>query len=317
MLEVNITVDDPDTFYMPWRTYQRYQRSQRPLAEFICAENNQIVFDYHIPVADKAGFLIILGGPARLALRASADDDDDRRNRDSDEGGITMNRTTVRSAVAIGFLASAALVAQAQQPAPPAMSFFKYCRQPDRDPGDLGGNLPAADQDGCVNAAGRRAAAGTSFNHTWHAYLSQEQRGTTPRLNARDRIGTGPWYNAKGQMIASDVAAGICMATSSATAQQHPARDGARCKGQRDPRQRARHPHRPGPARPGVYRRQRSRHLQQLDPGRQRALPQANPNVPPGPRALRCWVKQRIGPAARTRFMECGAYEARAAASRR
>jgi len=56
MLEVNITVDDPDTFHTPWRTYQRYQRSQRLLAEFICAENNQIVFDYHIPVADKPDF---------------------------------------------------------------------------------------------------------------------------------------------------------------------------------------------------------------------------------------------------------------------
>jgi hypothetical protein len=56
MLEVNITVDDPDTFHRPWQTYQRYQRSQRLLAEFICAENNQIVFDYHMPVADKPDF---------------------------------------------------------------------------------------------------------------------------------------------------------------------------------------------------------------------------------------------------------------------
>jgi hypothetical protein len=56
MLEVNITVDDPDTFYRPWQTYQRYQRGQRPLAEFICAENNQILFDYHMPVADKLDF---------------------------------------------------------------------------------------------------------------------------------------------------------------------------------------------------------------------------------------------------------------------
>jgi hypothetical protein len=55
-LEVNIAVEDPDTFYRPWQTYQRYQRSQRPLAEFICAENNQILFDYHMPVADKPDF---------------------------------------------------------------------------------------------------------------------------------------------------------------------------------------------------------------------------------------------------------------------
>jgi hypothetical protein len=56
MLEVNITVDDPDTFYRPWQTYQRYQRGQRPLAEFICAENNQTLFDYHMPAADKPDF---------------------------------------------------------------------------------------------------------------------------------------------------------------------------------------------------------------------------------------------------------------------
>jgi hypothetical protein len=30
--------------------------SQRPLAEFICAENNQTLFDYHMPVADKPDF---------------------------------------------------------------------------------------------------------------------------------------------------------------------------------------------------------------------------------------------------------------------
>ena len=111
-----------------------------------------------------------------------------------------MNRTTVLSAVAITFLGCAALLAQAQQPAPPAMSFF-IATNP-TGTGNLGG-IAGADQI-CQNAAA--AAGGTNFNHTWHAYLSQEQRGATPRLNARDRIGTGPWFNAKGQLIASDVA---------------------------------------------------------------------------------------------------------------
>jgi len=55
-LEVNITVDDPDTFIQPWQTYQRYQRSDRPLGEFICQENNTNLFDYHMPVAEKADF---------------------------------------------------------------------------------------------------------------------------------------------------------------------------------------------------------------------------------------------------------------------
>jgi hypothetical protein len=46
---------------------------------------------------------------------------------------------------------------------------------------------------------------GQAATRTWHAYLSQEQRGNTPPINARDRIGTGPWYNVS-QLIASNVA---------------------------------------------------------------------------------------------------------------
>jgi hypothetical protein len=57
MLQVDITVDDPDTFNRPWKTYQRYQRSaRRPFEEFICAENNTNLFNYHIPAADKPDF---------------------------------------------------------------------------------------------------------------------------------------------------------------------------------------------------------------------------------------------------------------------
>jgi len=46
------------------------------------------------------------------------------------------------------------------------------------------------------------AAAGAG-NHTWHAYLSTQGAGA---VNARDRIGKGPWRNAKGVVIANDVA---------------------------------------------------------------------------------------------------------------
>jgi len=55
-LEVNITVEDPDTYYQPWQTYQRYQRGNRTLSEFICAENNTNLFDYHMPTAKKPDF---------------------------------------------------------------------------------------------------------------------------------------------------------------------------------------------------------------------------------------------------------------------
>jgi hypothetical protein len=56
VLEVNFTVDDPDAFREPWSAIQRYGRVQQPLREDICAENNQHLFDYHIPVADKPDF---------------------------------------------------------------------------------------------------------------------------------------------------------------------------------------------------------------------------------------------------------------------
>jgi hypothetical protein len=55
-LEVAISVEDPDTFYQPWSTMQRYQRGQQTLSEEVCAENNQHLFDYHIPTAEKPDF---------------------------------------------------------------------------------------------------------------------------------------------------------------------------------------------------------------------------------------------------------------------
>jgi hypothetical protein len=57
MLEVDIKVDDPDTFNAPWSAIQRYRRAQpRQLGEEACAENNAHLFDYRIPVAEKADF---------------------------------------------------------------------------------------------------------------------------------------------------------------------------------------------------------------------------------------------------------------------
>jgi hypothetical protein len=109
-----------------------------------------------------------------------------------------MNKKVLFSAVAVTLLGSAAVLAQGQAPAQPQMpmSFFITSTVPGH--GNLGG-LAGADQI-CQNLA---AAAGAG-NRTWHAYLSQEQRGNVPRVNARGRIGAGPWYNAKGVLIASN-----------------------------------------------------------------------------------------------------------------
>ena len=56
-LEVMITVDDPDTFNAPWTAAYHFRRVQRVEGyEEVCAENNTMMFDYHIPVADKPDF---------------------------------------------------------------------------------------------------------------------------------------------------------------------------------------------------------------------------------------------------------------------
>src|SRR5262249_49993424 len=102
------------------------------------------------------------------------------------------------SAIAVTALgAVAAFAAQAPQQPQQPMSFFVTSTVPAT--GNLGG-LAGADQI-CQNLAAAVGAGGK----TWHAYLSQAQRGNTPRVHARGRIGTGPWYNAKGQLIASNV----------------------------------------------------------------------------------------------------------------
>lgn len=62
---------------------------------------------------------------------------------------------------------------------------------------DFGG---LAGADAHCQALAAAAGAGT---HTWHAYLSTQGPGA---VNARDRIGSGPWRNAKGVEIAKDLA---------------------------------------------------------------------------------------------------------------
>jgi hypothetical protein len=55
-LEVTITVDDPDTFNQPWQALVRYRRVSEPWQEQVCAENNQVLFDYHIPIDNEPDF---------------------------------------------------------------------------------------------------------------------------------------------------------------------------------------------------------------------------------------------------------------------
>jgi len=67
------------------------------------------------------------------------------------------------------------------------------------DGANLGG-LTGAD----AHCQALATAAGAS-GKTWHAYLSTQAANGQPAINARDRIGTGPWYNARGVLIAEDL----------------------------------------------------------------------------------------------------------------
>lgn len=94
-------------------------------------------------------------------------------------------------------LAAAALLlgimpVQAQQS---KMTFFVTSHGPGNG-ADLGG-VAGADRH-CQTLAQEAGAGG----HTWHAYLSTQGDGA---VNARDRIGKGPWRNAKGVVIANSL----------------------------------------------------------------------------------------------------------------
>jgi hypothetical protein len=108
-------------------------------------------------------------------------------------------KTTMRSSM----LASAALLAlfvsgsaQAQQA---NMTFFITSEGSGKG-GDLGG-LAGAD----AHCQALATAAGAGAGKTWHAYLSTNTAAQGGAVNARDRIGKGPWQNAKGVVIATSV----------------------------------------------------------------------------------------------------------------
>jgi hypothetical protein len=78
------------------------------------------------------------------------------------------------------------------------MSFFVTSVNPGNG-GNLAG-LAGADAY-CKTLADSAGATGK----IWHAYLSAGASGTSPVVNARDRIGSGPWYNKTGVLIASNL----------------------------------------------------------------------------------------------------------------
>jgi hypothetical protein len=103
-------------------------------------------------------------------------------------------KISVKSALpVVALLFTIGSAAQAQQA---AMTFFVTSAGPGKG-ADLGG-LDGADRH-CQTLAQAAGAGGK----TWRAYLSTQGAGA---VNAKDRIGRGPWQNAKGAVIAKDVA---------------------------------------------------------------------------------------------------------------
>jgi hypothetical protein len=108
-------------------------------------------------------------------------------------------RSPVSLSLALCFAAASAPAVLAQGQADPKLSFFITSVGLGKG-GDLGG-LAGADAH-CRQLA---EAVGAG-ERTWRAYLSTQAMVGAAAVNARDRIGTGPWYNAKGVEVAGDVA---------------------------------------------------------------------------------------------------------------
>jgi hypothetical protein len=105
----------------------------------------------------------------------------------------------VLAAVVISAVTFVAGSHMAQAQTDSRMSFFITSAGPGNG-ADLGG-LAGADAY-CLRLADDVGAG----DRIWAAYLSATPAAGSPAVNARDRIGAGPWYNAKGVMVARNVA---------------------------------------------------------------------------------------------------------------
>ena len=108
--------------------------------------------------------------------------------------------TFVKMISPVCFCFTAALIAAQPAQAQSASTTFFVTSNGIGNGANLGG-LAGADNH-CQTLA-QAAGAGTK---TWHAYLSTQAADGKPAVNARDRIGKGPWQNSKGVVVAKDVA---------------------------------------------------------------------------------------------------------------
>src|SRR5215207_8912005 len=114
---------------------------------------------------------------------------------------LTTSVALLSAAVATSVLAQQQAPQAQQAPQPPQspnMTFFVTGAGPGKG-ADLGG-LEGADRH-CQQLAQRHGAGAK----TWRAYLSTQAADGKPAINARERIGNGPWQNFKGEVVAQSV----------------------------------------------------------------------------------------------------------------
>jgi hypothetical protein len=109
-----------------------------------------------------------------------------------------IRSTTLGLAGLMSLGLGSAVQAQQTPPQSPTMTFFVASNGPGKG-ADLGG-LEGADRH--CQALAQAAGAGSK---TWRAYLSTQAVGGASAVNARDRIGRGPWQNFKSEVVALNV----------------------------------------------------------------------------------------------------------------
>ena len=114
----------------------------------------------------------------------------------------SLSRTFAALAILASQSPALAQTAPAPQPAQP-MTFF--VTSTGRGDGANLGGLEGADRH--CKALADAVAAPLPAGRTWRAYLSTPAGTGQAAVNARDRIGVGPWHNAKGALMAANVAA--------------------------------------------------------------------------------------------------------------
>ncbi len=106
-------------------------------------------------------------------------------------------RKSIPMLIVVAIATAGSVLVHAQ--ASPQMSFFITSAGSGK--GAALGGLAGADKH-CQALAAAVGAGGK----TWHAYLSAAAADGKPAMHAKDRIGSGPWHNAKGELVAKDVA---------------------------------------------------------------------------------------------------------------